>query len=331
MSFVIPKDESLTATLATQYVGVTIASMLYGVTCIQTFQYYRSTKAQADGWMLKASVAALLALDSLHQALIMHIVYYYLVANFGDRLTLLHNIWSIGASLVVGALIASIVQGYLILRIWRISHNIYIVGACASLTLSFLSTTFVYGIRELAYVNVLEAEAKIKVNATIGLCMSVAVDLLIAVSLSYYLQKSRTGFRRSDDLITKLMIATVTTGALTTLFAIADLAAYLAAPDQIYVLIINFSIGKLYANCFLTSLNSRDYYRSVLNADTVNTVPLSRVHADPESGNPQSDFTLRTMTSTASTMRGKPEGGVVKAPAFSLSVLDLEGEKNPVI
>ncbi|KAI0045641.1 hypothetical protein FA95DRAFT_1607555 [Auriscalpium vulgare] len=340
MSFIIPPDTALTATLATQYLGVAIASMLYGVTCIQTFHYYRSNKGRSDRWMLKAIVAALLILDSTHQALILHVVYYYIVTNYGDPFALLNNLWSIATSILISALIASLVQSYLILRIWRLSKNKYIVAGCGALMLGYLSTTLAYAIKELTFTYVLVAESKLKPIATVGLCMSVATDVSIAVALSYYLHKSRTGFRRSDDVLTKLIISAVTTGALTTLVVIADLAAYLAAPNDTYVLCINFSTGKLYANCLLTSLNSRDYFSGALSDGSgVNSLPLSKVNTDPEMGrNPQArqlNFNLKTSMSSnpSTTVHGKPDDVMILAPQFSRSVVDLppNDHKNPAI
>ncbi|THG96328.1 hypothetical protein EW026_g5478 [Hermanssonia centrifuga] len=54
-------------------------------------------------------------------------------------------------------------------------------------------------------------------------------------------------------MITKLIALTITTGMLTSCFAIADLIAYLVAPQYLYMLFINFMIGKLYINTLLTS------------------------------------------------------------------------------
>lgn len=68
-----------------------------------------------------------------------------------------------------------------------------------------------------------------------GLAVAVITDVSISAALTFYLQKSRTGFRkyvvslefavrcdayelnRSDSVITKLILLTITTGTLTTL------------------------------------------------------------------------------------------------------------------
>ncbi|CDO69091.1 hypothetical protein BN946_scf184992.g40 [Trametes cinnabarina] len=82
---------------------------------------------------------------------------------------------------------------------------------------------------------------------------------MLSFTLAFYLNAHRTGLRKSNDVITKLILLTVTTGMLTTLFNIADLIAYITHPDNLYVLCFNFMLGKLYANALLTSLNSREY------------------------------------------------------------------------
>ncbi|KAI0039164.1 hypothetical protein FA95DRAFT_1078999 [Auriscalpium vulgare] len=138
-------------TMGAAHIGAFISSMLYGVTCIQTFHYYRSARAKTDSWKTKTFVLALLVCDSTHQALIIHISYYYVITHFADPIALLTNIWSVAASLLVGAVIACQVNGYLVLRIWRLSGNRFLVSFCSVLVIGFAATTLAYAIRESVY------------------------------------------------------------------------------------------------------------------------------------------------------------------------------------
>ncbi|THG93551.1 hypothetical protein EW026_g7712 [Hermanssonia centrifuga] len=45
-------------------------------------------------------------------------------------------------------------------------------------------------------------------------------------------------------MVTKLVVFTISTGMLTSCFAIADLVGYAAAPHDLYLLFFNFLIGK---------------------------------------------------------------------------------------
>lgn len=72
------QEISLGGTLGVTFLGVCVSSMcvsfihthrlyalmrgqrrLYGVTCLQTFTYYRSLKAKTDGWLLRSLVRSL--------------------------------------------------------------------------------------------------------------------------------------------------------------------------------------------------------------------------------------------------------------------------------
>ncbi|KAF8178948.1 hypothetical protein BJ912DRAFT_648888 [Pholiota molesta] len=114
----------------------------------------------------------------------------------------------------------------------------------------------------LAFSNLITGSTTLKTFGTAGLAVAVVTDVCISSSLCYYLQRGRTGFKRSDDIITKLIALTITTGLLTTLIVIANLVALIAAPEKLYSLFFNFMLAKLYINALLTSLNARDAIRN---------------------------------------------------------------------
>lgn len=53
--------------------------------------------------------------------------------------------------------------------------------------------------------------------------LAAAGDVLIAVFLCTLLQQSRTGFRRSDTMINKLILFSINTGLLTSICAVMSL------------------------------------------------------------------------------------------------------------
>ncbi|KAF5367211.1 hypothetical protein D9757_012212 [Collybiopsis confluens] len=68
--------------LATILIGFTLATILYGITVIQTYLYYKSYPK--DQIWLKLFVAALWILDTLTTILVAHSIYTYTVLDFGD-------------------------------------------------------------------------------------------------------------------------------------------------------------------------------------------------------------------------------------------------------
>lgn len=90
--------------------------MLYGVTTLQTYVYY--THYSEDSSCIKFVVAAVWILDTLHVSFMCHVLYYYLITNYGDLLSLEYIIWSFPASLLVNTFIVTIVQFFF-------AHTIY--------------------------------------------------------------------------------------------------------------------------------------------------------------------------------------------------------------
>jgi len=97
---------------------------------------------------------------------------------------------------------------------------------------------------------------------TAWLCTSAAVDLLVAISMSYLLLKRRTNFDQSRILVSRLIRLTIETGSVTAIIAIfdaalvntakgTDLAALHFCPDIV--------LAKMYTNTLLVVLNNRIY------------------------------------------------------------------------
>ncbi|KAF8526947.1 hypothetical protein BU17DRAFT_61922 [Hysterangium stoloniferum] len=174
---------------------------------------------------------------------------------------------SIPSEIIVNAVIAFLVESFFTIRIWKLSSNIPLAIFCEC----WVSTHFglspsMYHYQLLRVVSLpCSAEfgdfqvgvVALKSTGTTGLAVAVVTDVILAGCLSFYLYKSRTGFQRSDDMITKLIALTITTGLLTTLSLCLRFAKYVVAPEDFYLLFFNFMLGKLYINSLLTSLNSR--------------------------------------------------------------------------
>ncbi|KAF8194239.1 hypothetical protein BJ912DRAFT_959903 [Pholiota molesta] len=90
-----------------------------------------------------------------------------------------------------------------------------------------------------------------------GLGSAAAADIIIAVSLCYYLTKSRTGFARTDSLITTL-IAKV---KIYSIIAFICVVTFATMPTNYIWLGFFWLIGKCYVNSLLAALNGRDSLR----------------------------------------------------------------------
>ncbi|KAJ8085548.1 hypothetical protein PM082_004366 [Marasmius tenuissimus] len=100
-------------------------------------------------------------------------------------------------------------------------------------------------------------------SATPFTLSSVLSDVFIAGSLCSILHEGRSGIhKRTNTLVTTLIVYAVNRCILTSVVVIAEVAVFAARPDELWFLGIDFVIGKLYANSLLASLNSRNALRN---------------------------------------------------------------------
>ncbi|KAI6132579.1 hypothetical protein EDD16DRAFT_1533125 [Pisolithus croceorrhizus] len=104
-----------------------VSALLYGLTTLQTYLYFMHYSEDAS--TMKFLVFAIWILDTLHVSFICHVLYYYLITNYGVPTSLEYLVWSLPASLVVNALVIAAAQCFF-------AHKIYYLCRPQSLTLS---------------------------------------------------------------------------------------------------------------------------------------------------------------------------------------------------
>ncbi|KAJ7641809.1 hypothetical protein FB45DRAFT_1000327 [Roridomyces roridus] len=91
----------------------------------------------------------------------------------------------------------------------------------------------------------------------IWLAGSAVTDILIAGWMIYYLTRYDTGFRETQEIISRLIRLIIETGTMTALVALATLILYVALPNHVYYAATGGILPKLYSIATLTILNSR--------------------------------------------------------------------------
>ncbi|KAJ3802719.1 hypothetical protein GGU11DRAFT_764762, partial [Lentinula aff. detonsa] len=108
-------------TMGAAFIGVICAASLYGVSCVQTWFYFN--RYPGDLWYIKCLVAIVWLFDSIHQALISHTVYFYVVTNFNNVSEQANLVWSILLEVLFNGLIGFVVQSFLTMRVWKMSNQ----------------------------------------------------------------------------------------------------------------------------------------------------------------------------------------------------------------
>ncbi|KZS88743.1 hypothetical protein SISNIDRAFT_459370 [Sistotremastrum niveocremeum HHB9708] len=144
---------------------------------------------------------------------------------------------------------------------------------------------------------------------TACLVICVSSDVVITLSMCYYLYKGRTGYKRTDTLLTTLIIYSINTG-------ISQ-----ALPENVAFFAVFEVTIELFANAMITSLNTRTQLRSRLvnYCDTINLeptgTPMHRLGLDlsVETDGPSQSSGDKFLDLEADGSRAPPASALIKA------------------
>jgi len=241
-------------------IGGMVAVTLTGVVTLQTHIYFKMYPADLP--RIKILVLAIWALDLLHSGFVCASIWSYLITHFGNFENINHIPWTLPMTILCTAVLTFLVHCFFAHRIFMFSKRnwwntapILVLAICR---LSFASVTT----SEMLRLGTFSAfKHQFRWVFTMGLAFSSAVDLLITVSLCYYLRSSRSTSITMNDVIDKLILYTFENGSITAAATIISMICWLASPNNLIFMGIHFVIGKLYANSLLATLNTREMLR----------------------------------------------------------------------
>ncbi|KAF7289731.1 hypothetical protein MIND_01346700 [Mycena indigotica] len=253
-------------TVGALLIGTLCSYVLFGITTVQAYLYYG--RFQDDPWTLKGMVAFVWMFEFAHAASIGHANYFYAVINYGNPRSLLGKMpVSLALSVVLGAIITTLVQSFFAFRIWNLAANrfvriipllLWITGG-AYLVGSIAATTLAIGAKNIP--SFLNQYGWLLLTPWI---VNLINDNVITISLVLLLLSSRSkGFQRTSALVDKLIMWTIETGLITSIFSVLTLAFYQAERTNFVWVGIQFVKARLFANSLLASLNSRQTLRAL--------------------------------------------------------------------
>lgn len=274
--------------------GLIFSSMLYGVMLTQTYKYYQ--RFPRDRFLIKLLVFSVWLLNTVSMFFVGQASWYYLVTN-GPR-----NIstWSLNVELALSVAISGISETFLAFRVYKLSgRKHWLIILLLSLALMHFASGQVGAIELL----LLDSSARfdgVMVPSVLRLSSAAICDTAIAASLTYFLDKKRTGFKRNDEIINYLIIFSINSGLVTSLISIASLLTYLVVPKLWVYTALCFLISRLYANTFLCSLNSRQI---LLNVEKEKG---SKVSSDVPRFRPNRNGSIRSSTAQSRSAEKSP-------------------------
>jgi len=225
---------------------------------MQAREYYRTS--MKDPRWIKYMVAFLLIVDTLNTIFDLYIAYHYSVLEFGNAKGIYNSFWAINTHPAFSVTIASIVQSFFGWRVKKLTGNNWLAGIIVVLSIA----QFLAGIGttiSTAIITNLAQYHKFQSIIIVWLVLAPLDDLIIAVSLTWYLRSHKTGFSSTDDITSRIIRLTIQNGAITVIWTSINLAVFLCTTNNLYA-IFNLPLAKLYSNCLMGSLNARQGWQS---------------------------------------------------------------------
>ncbi|KAF9528198.1 hypothetical protein CPB83DRAFT_855065 [Crepidotus variabilis] len=254
------------------FIGLLVATMLYGVACAQSVIYFYRWKK--DRQLFKNVVLIIWMLDtvSLLQAILT--LYNWLITDYGNFLAILKPSTTALAQMFISGVSDFIVRSFFARRAFILlkgnSRSSLVPWLVASTIVILSIFMYIVGCSLGSIGFRVQSQSTVDISARMAKYVwmqyayhitSTAVDSIIAGSLCYTLAKSRSSFKQTNNIVIQLMAFSVSSGLVTSLFALSSMVLYAVLPQYLISLAIGWIIGQLHVNSLLLSLNSRSILR----------------------------------------------------------------------
>ncbi|KAK0459327.1 uncharacterized protein EV420DRAFT_1333741, partial [Desarmillaria tabescens] len=229
---------------------------LFGTLSVQLYLYYLAFPNDRN--FTKYLVYGIYIFEFTQMILVTHDAFAAFGYGFGDivALTDMHFDWLTVP--IMSGTVACVVQVFYAYRIFILSKSriVPIFVICVSLTSSVGAIiTGVYCFQAGSLINLSSSKVSIAVGIWCG--ASALCDIIIAVCMTYYLMRSKTGFRRTRILVTKLIRLSIETGTVTAVVSLLNLILFFTFPHQTFYTTPALILPTLYVNTVYMVLNSR--------------------------------------------------------------------------
>ncbi|KAH9949698.1 hypothetical protein B0H21DRAFT_726944 [Amylocystis lapponica] len=251
-------SSSLETIFGAALVGIVLAAVVYGIFCCQVYTYFG--KYPRDKLWMKGLVLGLWIVLSLQVATNIHGIYVYLIADFGELNKLQSVTWDWLLYIIYTSVVSTAVQMFFARRVFLLTPHLVLRWVLTGVIVTLSLVQLAFGIVVMAECykfKIFLDFTKISWGADVWLGCSSACDILIAVSMCFFLSSYRTGIRRTDKLINMLMAYAIQTGAVTSITEIICLATFTVGGYHFGHVLVIYPIAGLYTTSLLANLHSR--------------------------------------------------------------------------
>jgi len=275
----IPADiGKLTAPLV---IGELLATYLFGVLSVQFYIYHISFPR--DTKSVKWLVYTVFLLDLASTTMCIADAFHWFAEGFGNLFTLDDIHLSAIDTPMLGACLAAIAQSYYCYRLWTINRKTLPICILVVLIALAQVVSGIYGAVVGSRIGKFsKVAAELQPTVYILNIGAAVADVLIAVTMTILLSRSRTRHAQTDFVIKRIINLVVETNLLSSTFAVLTVILLVGAPNTNYFTCPSIILGKIYSNSLLLMLNNRKFIADRVNNDFEDgRVTLNKFRAAP--------------------------------------------------
>ncbi|KAJ7433296.1 hypothetical protein B0H11DRAFT_1387602 [Mycena galericulata] len=250
-------DRTFILTWGVEFIAYTLDIALWGVAMVSVLQYFRKY-TRKDSLVTRSTVALLAIFTTVHSVFLAMQNYKELVLLFGNFEGQNVIVYEANVMICAAFLVAFTAQMFYASRIWILSNKDWrYVAPVILLAVLQLSA----GIAQTVQVAKAHLNSRLEstvVTATTQGAATLACDVTITTILSRILGKSRTGVRRTDSVLDKMIIYAINRGAMTSLLALLQFVFFIAMPGTFMFTIFILPSSHVYVISVCSMLTSRE-------------------------------------------------------------------------
>jgi len=230
---------------------------------------------QNDDWSIKATVAAMLVVESVQMGAAFANVYQWLISNFGnfDNLGIIH--WQDMFQLTALYISTFIAQAHFARTIYQL-HRKNIILPVTILVLSLVALGCgMAQVGSIVGIDRYEQLGSTSDTTNTQAAFSLAADMLITFGLCWRLTKSRTGIQSTNNVLNFLIMTTINRGVFTMMFAVLNIILFLSQPGTFYFMLALLLSDKFYMNSMLAILNTRQHAFKMYGTEVEMSMPTT--------------------------------------------------------
>ncbi|KAJ8519021.1 hypothetical protein ONZ45_g3982 [Pleurotus djamor] len=252
---------TLVSSMAGVQIGIIISAWLFGIVTLQAFFYY--TTYPDDRRFLKIFAALIWLLELAGMIFASNLLYSAAITPYRENpaLMFINAPYQVEAIIIITNWSGCVAQIYFVDRIRRFTESYIVPVICWILILYTIGAVIAVTVVLEKY-GVIGYSLRYQWLSISGLFVAAAIDVIIAVVLTYSLMQERQSlFQRSTRLVDRIILMTVSTGVLTSILANVAGILLVCLPNSMLYLGLYICLARVYANSFYASLNARNMLR----------------------------------------------------------------------